>query len=465
MLASSGLPTPSELQPRFGSSGAEGLVRKQFQEFETWRSQQGGSSSSPPTGSEEVDQAKQMEASNLSALEGYCEAVVIWFEGSGWSGDIETYLNVWSDPIFEHSGASGGRWSLLSSRGEEVKLKGLAVQEWRQFRQSDEADWRVLNRPNLPGILGKKEPTRVLRTRPEQVLSSRMARRWKAQEGAFSAPKAESRRCVHGFADPGTEHPVTYSPSESMMLFDGRDLVQSVVDCKNAFSQSLKLRWSGGPMCVAPCEGLTVIHVPEGCLIELRVAVCGLDDAPWEWRVAITSYLRVLIEVGDLWLGAAPTRAEWLADSMKAGFPCGTWRGNGAEFAWRRVRRERSRIRVYHEKYILEGTHPIILEKCRRSERRGSLGRSEFEQPRSGIYRINWAARETRLEVKVSGAGSILASRLQQAVVGDIVIFNWAVQMLRNTASQYLTMLRRDLSRVVSLTLSNTAGIGADSPI
>ncbi|CAK0813256.1 unnamed protein product, partial [Prorocentrum cordatum] len=292
---------------------------------------------------------------------------------------------------------------------------------------------------------------------------------------------AKSRWCVHGFADPDTENLVTYSPtpqSEAMMLFGlvllGHGMDQSIVDCKNAFSQSRRLRRAGGPIYVAPCEGLTGIHVPDGCLIELHVAVYGLDDAPWEWHATITSYLRdlgfkkllmepcywtlreqgaqkgqVLIEVDDLWLGTVASHTKWLADSLKARFTFGKWRGDEAEFAGRRIRKEAHRIRLDQEKYILEEIHPIVLEKGRRSKRHESLSRSEFEQLRSGIYRINWAAKETRPEV--AGTASILASKLEQ--------------MLRDTASQYLTIWRRDLSQVVSFTLSDAAGIGTDSPM
>eukprot|EP00959_Pyramimonas_sp_CCMP1952_P282365 5901808-Pyramimonas_sp.AAC.1 len=59
------------------------------------------------------------------------------------------------------------------------------------------------------------------------------------------------------------------------------------------------------------------------------MAVYGLEDAPWEWLLTIASNLRrVLIEVGILWLGAVPTRAQWLIRSLKARFTFGKWRGD-----------------------------------------------------------------------------------------------------------------------------------------
>eukprot|EP00959_Pyramimonas_sp_CCMP1952_P262340 5485653-Pyramimonas_sp.AAC.1 len=139
------------------------------------------------------------------------------------------------------------------------------------------------------------------------------------------------------------------------------DMDQAIVDCKNAFSQSRPLRRSGGPIYVAPCEGLAGAHVPEGCLIELKFAVYGLDDAPWEWHVTLTTYLselgfrklllepcywtkrdkgqlvaQVLIEVDDLWIGSTRSLTKWLHDSPQSRFTFGKWRGDEAEFAGRR---------------------------------------------------------------------------------------------------------------------------------
>ena len=92
---------------------------------------------------------------------------------------------------------------------------------------------------------------------------------------------------------------------------------------------------------MTPCEGIAGVHVPDGCLIELKVAIYGLDDVPWEWHVTLTSYLtsigfsklliepcywtkrvhgqlvaQVLIEVDDLWLGTVSSHTEWLHESL-----------------------------------------------------------------------------------------------------------------------------------------------------
>ena len=97
------------------------------------------------------------------------------------------------DRIFELSEDRAGQRSLLSLRGGEVKLEDLSAQELGQFLQSDEAEWAVRNKPDAPRTFSPEESNRFPRTRLERALSSRMARRWKAQERAFSARKAKSR--------------------------------------------------------------------------------------------------------------------------------------------------------------------------------------------------------------------------------------------------------------------------------
>ena len=92
------------------------------------------------------------------------------------------------------------------------------------------------------------------------------------------------------------------------------------------------------------------------------------------------------------------------------------------------------------------------------AERQETPNRSKFELLRSGVYRISWVATASRREVAVTA--SILASKLENAVIEDIVVFNRAVQMFRDTVSQYLHTWHHDLSQVVRFTVSDAAGIG-----
>lgn len=97
---------------------------------------------------------------------------------------------------------------------------------------------------------------------PDRGLSSRMVRRRKPQEGAFAAPKAESRWCARGHHGPDVGKLQTYAPTpqtETLMLFvllvQAYDMLQSVADCRNAFCQSERLHRPQGRLFVEPCEG------------------------------------------------------------------------------------------------------------------------------------------------------------------------------------------------------------------
>ena len=64
---------------------------------------------------------------------------------------------------------------------------------------------------------------RILReTQPARIISSRMVRRWKPQEGTFAEPKSKSRWCVHGHQDPDAGSLAVFAPTPqttSLMLF------------------------------------------------------------------------------------------------------------------------------------------------------------------------------------------------------------------------------------------------------
>eukprot|EP00959_Pyramimonas_sp_CCMP1952_P080498 1682237-Pyramimonas_sp.AAC.1 len=42
----------------------------------------------------------------------------------------------------------------------------------------------------------------ISREQPDRIITSRMVRRWKPQEGTFAAPDAKSRWCAHGHKGP-----------------------------------------------------------------------------------------------------------------------------------------------------------------------------------------------------------------------------------------------------------------------
>ena len=80
----------------------------------------------------------------------------------------------------------------------------------------------------------------------------------------------------------------------------------------------------------------------------------------------------------------------------------------------------------------MEELKTVPLDRGRRSLKSNPLTPSEFTLLRSGVYRLNWVAKETRPEI--SGTASILASRLNEATIEDVLTHNKAVQLMRDTA-------------------------------
>ena len=90
-------------------------------------------------------------------------------------------------------------------------------------------------------------------------------------------------------------------------------------------------------------------------------------------------------------------------------------------------------MRIDRENYILEDLKTVPLDRGRQSLKNSPLTPSEFTLLLSGIYRLNWIAKETRPEI--SGAASILASRLNEATIEDVLTHHKAVQLMRDTAA------------------------------
>ncbi|CAK0883382.1 unnamed protein product [Prorocentrum cordatum] len=223
------------------------------------------------------------------------------------------------DLVHVSSGDSVGRWSLLSSNVGEVKLSRAKPEEREQFKAFDEAEWAVLNRPGALRVLSLAEPQHAAKTKPDRAPSSRMARRWKGQGGAFSAERARSRWRARGLHDPDTEKLIAYPPSpqpESAPIF------AAALHCiATAPSQSRPLKRSGDPIYAARRDGLAGAHVPEGRAIELKPCY-------WSKREEGQLVAQVLIEVDDLLLDSLGSHEKWLHGSLQGRFAFGKWGGN-----------------------------------------------------------------------------------------------------------------------------------------
>eukprot|EP00959_Pyramimonas_sp_CCMP1952_P341220 7148245-Pyramimonas_sp.AAC.1 len=126
-------------------------------------------------------------------------------------------------------------------------------------------------------IIAPREAGVIRRERPDRIITSRMVRRWKPVEGAFSEPTAKSRRCVHGHKDPdtGTLYVCSPTPQTSSILVFIQVMMNlghlgDIADVENAFCQSDPMSRVQGEIYVGPCEG---IKVEKGSLIRLLANV------------------------------------------------------------------------------------------------------------------------------------------------------------------------------------------------
>eukprot|EP00971_Amphidinium_carterae_P037358 734344-Amphidinium_carterae.6 len=296
-----------------------------------------------------------------------------------------------------------------------------------------------------------------------------MVRRLKPQAGIGTAPKPKSRFCVLGHQDPDTALLRVYAPTpavEVMMAYfqatASLGFALTVLDVKQAFVEGLPLQRERGPILVQPCPGLPV---PSSSIIELKVALYGLDDAPYQWRQTLIAEMTnlgfgkslvdacvwllrnkqgepqvmALLDVDDIVLSGKPKNMEPVLRRLRERFKIGKEEAGCSEFCGRRLeQKEDGSIVIDMQKYIAEKLHEVPLEqaesKGRKAQSDRPLTQGEFESLRSLVYKLAWLGRETRPEM--AGAASMMASRLNQATVTDLMEGNVLVRYLKKTADR-----------------------------
>ncbi|CAK0803486.1 unnamed protein product, partial [Prorocentrum cordatum] len=241
----------------------------------------------------------------------------------GWSGAAGGCANGAGDLVHVSSGDSVGRWSLLSSNVGEVKLSRAKPEEREQFKAFDEAEWAVLNRPGALRVLSLAEPQHAAKTKPDRAPSSRMARRWKGQGGAFSAERARSRWRARGLHDPDTEKLIAYPPSpqpESAPIF------AAALHCIATWSRPRNRAQGGGAR--AGRRALGVARHSRAFLLDLGFRDLLLEPCYWSKREEGQLVAQVLIEVDDLLLDSLGSHEKWLHGSLQGRFAFGKWGGN-----------------------------------------------------------------------------------------------------------------------------------------
>ena len=109
-------------------------------------------------------------------------------EEAGWSGSPETFANGDSYWAFSRSRSRfiaepAAAFSGAASRGGEVTLKRLMPEEKQAFISSDESEWQAILATGAVRVLSPAESQLARLRHPDRIISSRMVRRWKPQEG------------------------------------------------------------------------------------------------------------------------------------------------------------------------------------------------------------------------------------------------------------------------------------------
>eukprot|EP00971_Amphidinium_carterae_P338936 6476494-Amphidinium_carterae.2 len=378
------------------------------------------------------------------------------------------------------------------SNSEEVNWRKASPEEKRAFLEpggADESEWKGLLKTNPDAIrIHRGSDAMALRSLwPDRIMPSRMVRRWKSQPGVNSPPKPKSRWCVQGFRDPDGGELHTYSPTppvEVVMVFlqmvASMNFTIAVADVKQAFLQSDPLTRSAGPVLVEPCEG---VPLERGALIELKVAVYGLDDASWQFRCSLTKHLKkmglrrsvldpclwfqhradgsvyrlVLLDVDDLIMGSSEEHAAEFRKEVEERFVLGKYERDSSTFCGRRIVCGPECIEVDMEKYLVEDLQTIPVSRAQRKCKDQLLSDSEMRELRSLVYKLNWVGREARPEV--CGIASMLAARLKVCTIQDIITANKAVQYLQETKEVKLRVWRIPWERLHLVSFSDAGGV------
>ena len=304
--------------------------------------------------------------------------------------------------------------------------------------------------------------------------------------------KYKSRWCVLGFDDPDSEVLKTFAPTpqaEIINLFfqTALNLKLNVVfgDVTSAFCQGKRLQREAGRLFAEPCAG---IDAEPGDLVELLVAVYGLEDAPVCWAETVREFLcndlgfrkslldpclflkqdcqrpptertqaMILLEVDDFNIAAQPNYEEELLEKLRRRFGFGKWLRGEADFNGRRVRITDADVFMHQEKYVLEKLKAIELSKNRRAQKDSLLLEGELEAFRSMLYRVSWLSHQTRPEA--AGMTSILSSRLPHATVADVIVLNKMVGHLRSTPKQGIRLRRFDPEHMCFIGMSDAGGV------
>ena len=180
-------------------------------------------------------------------------------------------------------GPADGPPTLVACRSDEFDMRKATAEEAKGFENSDHIEWNSVTGMRAVKVWRGKEAQELRKQYAGRILRSRMVRRKKPMPGVGNF-KFKSRWCVLGF-DSESLHTFAPTPqAEIINLFfqAALNLKLGIVfgDVTSAFCQGKKLARAAGRLFAEPCDG---IDAEKGDLVELLVAVYGLEDAPVCW--------------------------------------------------------------------------------------------------------------------------------------------------------------------------------------
>ncbi|CAE7224945.1 RE2 [Symbiodinium sp. CCMP2592] len=380
---------------------------------------------------------------------------------------------------------------LVACRSDEFNMKRATPEEAAGFKESDLTEWNNVVGMNAVKIWRGTEARELRRQYAGRILRSRMVRRKKPMPGV-GCFKYKSRWCVLGFDDPDGPDLRTFSPTPQAEVINvffqaALNLGLQVVfgDVTSAFCQGKKLERAAGRLFAEPCPG---IDAEPGDLVELLVAVYGLEDAPVCWSETVQEHLctnlgfrkthldpclyvrqnmskpveerveaMILVEVDDFNVAVRPEHEEELLTSLRGKFKFGKWLRNEADFNGRHVKITDNDVYMHQEKYVLEKLQALELSKGRRALKESLLTEEEAESFRSMLYRVSWLSHQTRPEA--AGLTSILSSKLNRATISDVITLNKMIGHLRSTPRQGIRLRRFRPADMCFIGISDAGGV------
>ena len=364
-------------------------------------------------------------------------------------------------------------------RGEgEVFPHEIPAEEWPEWRKQDTEEFQKIVNSGALKVLSVEESQEVWRRlkregKTNRVIPSRMVRRYKPGDGPGAPRSFKSRFCLRGDCDPDilslSRFAPTVTTSNLQIVFQAaanKKFHGKVGDLKAAFTQSRPLLRSEGPLYCRSTHG-SMPGLEEGQLAEVVLGCYGLVDAPRNWRLTLTTFIKeelkyrqssldpctylyfgeekeeedqslqgvICVEVDDLLMfgGAAH---EQKIERLQQRFTFGKMKdigADGVDFNGRRLRQVGKDFLIDMQAFVEERLSEVKLSAARKKEKKEEITEEERSQVRSVCGALNWAGREGRPDA--AAAASMFSSIMTSMKVEDVLELNKVVGQLKSDST------------------------------